>query len=561
HGSSSVDDRRVALEDSLTTANERIFQRSQDEVEHRGMGTTMTAAFVLGDEVSIAQVGDSRAYLLRKGKLVQVTKDQSLISQLIEDGTLTEEEAERLGGRNIILQALGVESRVEVQSRILDVLDGDVLVLCSDGLTGMVKDEDIQEVIEGSTDAEVACARLVTLANDHGGRDNITVILCRFEGSGLRPPLSPLEVEESGDKKAIPGFAAPAAPTAKRSRTKPAIGFGVFLLLAVLAYLIVFGGRVDVTFEFPGPGAEAILLPNEGGDAITVRMVQGEARGIAEDLEPGSYRLVATLAHYEPLEKLIEISRETSSLEVGLRALPGLLRVVPSTPKVTAEIEKVNRKEWEPAFKQVVAFNWMETREIEEVEAGDLLIRVTREGFRPAETRVLLPPEGEATSNLPEMDPILGVIRLSCPAVGAVVKLTDDNGEVLLKREVPESGKVEGRVRVGGHTLEITHPLHEAHGGEVRIAEKSPCDLGEIALVEKRGNILVKGPPEGLISLRPSGQDVPVDQAEIPPAGEYLLRSHPPGQYIVELTTLDGASHHEDVQVLPGKTVTVEFPK
>jgi len=168
-------------------ANWSIFQQAVNRPELRGMGTTATIAALLNDSLYLAQVGDSRAYLVRGGVATQLTKDQSLMQKLIEAGELTEEEAALSERRNIILQALGPEANVKVDITVQPLRRGDVLLLCSDGLSGQVRPEDMARVVEQELDLSVACDRLIAMANDQGGPDNITVVAARFEGHGLSP--------------------------------------------------------------------------------------------------------------------------------------------------------------------------------------------------------------------------------------------------------------------------------------------------------------------------------------------------------------------------------------
>jgi protein phosphatase len=174
------------LREAVEAANTHIHAYAKGHPEARGMGTTTTAVGVLGDHVFLTQVGDSRAYLIRNGTAYQLTKDQSLMQRLVEAGELTEEEAAHSERRNIILQALGPDSRVKVDLTHQELRRGDVLVLCSDGLTGQVKKEEIGEIAGSEPDLPVACDRLIALANQRGGPDNITVIIARFDGDGLR---------------------------------------------------------------------------------------------------------------------------------------------------------------------------------------------------------------------------------------------------------------------------------------------------------------------------------------------------------------------------------------
>src|SRR5207247_10640938 len=137
------------------------------------------------DRIFLTQGGDSRAYLIRSGEAVQLTKDQSLMQRLVEAGELTEEEAEKSERRNIILQALGPDARVKVDLTYQEVRRGDILVLCSDGLSGQVKKEEIAEIVTRERDLQTACDRLIALANERGGPDNVTVVIARFDGDGL----------------------------------------------------------------------------------------------------------------------------------------------------------------------------------------------------------------------------------------------------------------------------------------------------------------------------------------------------------------------------------------
>jgi len=177
-----------SIKAATKAANEQIHTYATNHPEYRGMGTTATIAGLLGDTLYLAQVGDSRAYLVRDGVAIQITKDQSLMQKLIEAGELTEEEAEHSERRNIILQALGPEPTVKVDLTHQTVRRGDTLVLCSDGLSGQVSKDDIAAVVSKESDLTGACKALIDLANAAGGPDNITVIVARFDGAGLRAP-------------------------------------------------------------------------------------------------------------------------------------------------------------------------------------------------------------------------------------------------------------------------------------------------------------------------------------------------------------------------------------
>src|ERR1051325_6866203 len=172
------------LKEAVETANHAIHDYAKAHPENRGMGTTATAVGILDDHLYLTQVGDSRAYLIRGKDAHQLTKDQSLMQRLVEAGELTEEEAAQSERRNIILQALGPDPRVKVDLTHQDVRKGDVLVLCSDGLSGQVKKEEIARIVSAAPDVRTACEQLIALANERGGPDNITVVLARFDGDG-----------------------------------------------------------------------------------------------------------------------------------------------------------------------------------------------------------------------------------------------------------------------------------------------------------------------------------------------------------------------------------------
>jgi len=181
------DDLGRRLVNSVEEAGGRIFGEARADRTRRGMGTTATIAALLDGRLFVAQVGDSRAYVLRGDKFVQVSRDQSLVNQLIEAGQLTEEEAETFEHNNIILQALGTAETVQVDLTYVDLRKGDTLLVCSDGLSGMVRADEMREVLLSHREPFDACKELVDRANRAGGHDNITVIVAVFEGALADP--------------------------------------------------------------------------------------------------------------------------------------------------------------------------------------------------------------------------------------------------------------------------------------------------------------------------------------------------------------------------------------
>ncbi len=174
----------IVLRDAVARANKIIYQTAQSQTHCEGMGTTLVAAMFYDNRVSVAHVGDSRAYRLRGDKFQQLTLDHSLLQELVDRGFYSEEEAQRSTNRNYVTRALGVEPTVDVEVQEFEVEKGDVYLLCSDGLPDMVEDEDIHLTISTfNASLDVVGQQLVQLSNEHGGRDNISVMLAEVVDS------------------------------------------------------------------------------------------------------------------------------------------------------------------------------------------------------------------------------------------------------------------------------------------------------------------------------------------------------------------------------------------
>ncbi len=172
----------IVLRDAIYRANKIIYQTAQSQTNCEGMGTTIVACMFYDDKISIAHVGDSRAYRMRGGQLDQVTLDHSLLQELVDRGFYSAEEAQRSTNRNYVTRALGVEPTVDVEVHEYDVLPDDIYLLCSDGLCDMVEDDDIHLTISTfNASLDVVGQQLVDLANDHGGRDNVSVMLAQVK--------------------------------------------------------------------------------------------------------------------------------------------------------------------------------------------------------------------------------------------------------------------------------------------------------------------------------------------------------------------------------------------
>ncbi len=219
----------VALGQQLRDANAAVFDRSQSDTSVQGMGTTLTAVVIRDMVASFAHVGDSRAYLLRVGDLRRLTDDHTLVNRMVKSGEISEEEAEVHPHRSVLTRALGTEPDVTVDEFTVTLMDGDRLLLCSDGLTGMATEEQITAILAAAPDPQDAADRLVRAANRAGGVDNITVVV--------------LDVESE------PGDAAAAAASGGRGRTTRRDLFGVAgkIGLAILVILVLLiGARVYI---------------------------------------------------------------------------------------------------------------------------------------------------------------------------------------------------------------------------------------------------------------------------------------------------------------------------
>ncbi len=165
---------------AIHLANQKVFQSAQEHPERQGMGATLTTAWIDGAQLSVGHVGDSRVYLLRTGQLQQLTSDHSLVAEQVRRGLLTATEAEQSNLQSVLLRALGTQAQVEVDVEEVGLFPGDVLLLCSDGLTRMVTEPEIAGTLQAEPVPQRAAEKLVQLANESGGIDNVTVIVVSF---------------------------------------------------------------------------------------------------------------------------------------------------------------------------------------------------------------------------------------------------------------------------------------------------------------------------------------------------------------------------------------------
>jgi protein phosphatase len=218
HGAVGEGPAEGRLAEIAQEANREIHKLAQEDSSRAGMGTTLTAVMLHDDEVALGHVGDSRAYVLRDGELKRLTKDHSLVEELRRQGRLTEEQAEEHPQRSIITRALGPEPKVNVDTMTFPARDGDVFLLCSDGLNTMVGDEEIREILVGARSLRSAVNRLVEAANRGGGRDNITAVAFRLAEEGAEQEEGATLVARTAEQAGLTGERVRAATDRLRGR-------------------------------------------------------------------------------------------------------------------------------------------------------------------------------------------------------------------------------------------------------------------------------------------------------------------------------------------------------
>jgi protein phosphatase len=220
------------IRDAIAVANRAVLEKSVSDHELQGMGTTVTAGTLAsGDTLLVGHVGDSRAYLLRDGELTQITKDHSLVEEMVREGELTPEQAEVHPQRSVITRAIGIDPEVDVDVYPLEVRAGDRVLLCSDGLTTMVRPEDIARVLGGEHDARRAAQQLVNAANEAGGEDNVTAVVVDVveeDGDGGVLATAPADEDDTAE-------GSPVQPRRRRGRKLVRALVWVLPVLAILA--------------------------------------------------------------------------------------------------------------------------------------------------------------------------------------------------------------------------------------------------------------------------------------------------------------------------------------
>ena len=262
------------LADAVQAANARIHELSVSDDERAGMGTTLTAAWVGEKEVTLVHVGDSRCYRWRDGGLERLTDDHSLVEEMVRQGRLTPEEAAVHPQRSIITRALGPEGVVEPDTLTVPARGGDLFLLCSDGLTSMIGEDEIADVLASTDDIEAAGRALVDRANEAGGKDNITVVLFRLEGVGTTPEEEVELTRLNMEAVSAPAAAAPAAaaverrepraprPAEKKRGWRP--GFGTLLIVVLVVAIAAGGYLASQAVYFVGSDSQGFVTVYQG---------------------------------------------------------------------------------------------------------------------------------------------------------------------------------------------------------------------------------------------------------------------------------------------------------
>lgn len=223
-----------ALESALRKANARVYEMSRQGKEGRGMGTTCVAAVVQDHALFVAHAGDSRAYLMREGRLRQLTDDHSYVAEQVRAGAITEESARRSRFRNVITRAVGIEPAIDPDVARYDISPGDLLLLCTDGLTNMVSEDDIGQTLQYAPTPQAAADRLIQLATRAGGKDNITAVVARFEVDNRTAQMRAEDlapVSEADVEDVPPARPAKQAGPVRQARPIALIVAGILILL------------------------------------------------------------------------------------------------------------------------------------------------------------------------------------------------------------------------------------------------------------------------------------------------------------------------------------------
>jgi serine/threonine protein phosphatase PrpC len=542
------------IETAIHKANAAIHSKGQSSKEHQGMGTTLTASVVLGDSLYLSQVGDSRGYLLRKGKLTQMTRDQSLIEQLIDEGTITPEQAKELGGKNIILQALGVEETLKIDSKRFDLLRGDTLLVCSDGLTGFCEDEAMQAILLEETDLSRATQRLIDAANAGGGKDNITVILARFDGPGLREPLTVLGEDERS--KGI--YEAPKLVPKKTGRNT---AIGATLVLLLLFAFLAWPRNVTLKYTVLTDDGSTVaatvkVLPAEGDEEVIPAGTVNSGEVYEGSVKKGKYRIRVTAEGYTPSE----FDEDTTSGQVIFERRVALGRIPAKSLLLKAPLYKgrgLDRVKvvLEPAKvgdpQTVVIDPAAKDPQFTKFPAGKWKATLTRDGFAKRVHDFEIRSDEAEVIALPSLDEEFGTLQIREAFKGGEIMVYDGDEQLLDKPVMVDITKRAAvKVRATAVRLSITatgYRPYEKPRVEVRKDETT-----EESLISHHAMLTLTGGAQGA-SVRITQANARGTTVDFGANGKTAPRPVPPGTSDVDYTTLDGTARKGTIVLEPGQ--------
>lgn len=337
----SAQDAASALTDAVREANAHVAALAANNPQFRGMGTTLTAMLIEGMRIHVAHVGDSRAYLLRNNQLSRLTIDHTLVQKLIDDGEITEEEAAKHPQRSVITRAIGISDAVDVDTLSFTLAGDDLVLLCSDGLTGVVDDTRIVKILTSAATPAKAIDELIATANANGGPDNVTVLVLTYEDEeSTAEPTAPLPIPiRSRDERADSDFARDLGrvgmlgradqsftPTGESDRSLRSIftrAIAIVLGAALLIGILIGGGQFLLS--------RSVYVGVDDSEVVIFRGVDAEIAGVSLSrvAERSGIMLDDVLPYYRPI---LEAGRPVTDFNEARRLLADLPLATPDPP-------------------------------------------------------------------------------------------------------------------------------------------------------------------------------------------------------------------------------------